>query len=317
MSVFTPVSMTEAAAWLARYAVGELVSLEPISSGIENTNYYLTARGGQFVLTLYERIAPEELPFYLNLTAYLAEQGVAVASIERDRTGSLFSMLNGKPASLSRRLAGEPILEPDRGHCAAVGAELARLHVAGLRFRSRQSNKRGPGWMLRTSRAVRPFLTSEQNALIAEELRFQRERRRNRLPTGAIHGDLFRDNVFFLDGQLSGIIDFGFAASDELAYDLAIAVNDWCVDLESGEIEEPRMKAMLEAYTSIRPVTADEQHAWPVLLRASALRFWLSRLHDLYLPRVAEINVPHDPGHFERILRSRIARPVLWPDERL
>lgn len=313
MSVFTSVQPADAAAWLLRYNVGELVSLTPIGSGIENTNYFLATREREFVLTLYERIPAEDLPFYLNLMAHLAAHGVAVPRPERDRTGGLFSMLNGKPAGLISRLAGEAVLEPSESHCSAIGAELARLHLAGRSFRSRQTNKRGPGWMLATSRAVRRFLSEEQNQLIADELRFQRERRQTRLPIGAIHGDLFRDNALFTAGGLSGVFDFGFAATDELAYDLAIAVNDWCIDLATGDLDPQRLLAMLRAYAAIRPLTEAEAEAWPALLRAGALRFWLSRLYDYHLPRAAELNLPHDPVHFERVLKSRIARPAYWP----
>lgn len=313
MSVFTSVQPADAAAWLLRYNVGELVSLTPIGSGIENTNYFLSTREHEFVLTLYERIPAEDLPFYLNLMAHLAAHGVAVPRPERDRTGGLFSMLNGKPAGLISRLEGEAVLEPVESHCSAIGAELARLHLAGRSFRSRQTNKRGPGWMLATSRAVRRFLTAEQNQLIADELRFQRERRQTRLPVGAIHGDLFRDNALFTAGGLSGVFDFGFAATDELAYDLAIAVNDWCIDLGTGDLDPLRLLAMLRAYVAIRPLTEAEAEAWPALLRAGALRFWLSRLYDYHLPRAAELNLPHDPAHFERVLKSRIARPAYWP----
>ncbi len=315
MSVFTPVSPAEAATWLARYSLGELTALEPIAAGIENTNYFLSAGDRHFVLTLYERIPAEDLPFYLNLMAHLAASGVAVPSPEKDRTGGFFSILNGKPASLIARLSGKPVLAPGPGHCAQVGRELARMHLASRSFRSRHTNQRGPGWMLAASRAVRPFISAEQYGLIAAELKFQRERRQTRLPSGAVHADLFRDNALFESDRLSGFIDFGFAATDEFAYDLAIAVNDWCIDQASGEFVPELLQAFLAAYVSLRPLTEHEQRAWPALLRAGALRFWLSRLYDLHLPRAAELNEPHDPTHFERVLRCRIERPSLWPHE--
>ncbi|TAG46290.1 MAG: homoserine kinase [Betaproteobacteria bacterium] len=312
MSVFTKVTDTEAAAWLPRFSVGSLVSLTPISEGIENTNYFLTTTDGEFVLTLYERLPAEDLPFYLNFTAHLAGAGVAVPQPIMDRTGGLFSILNGKPAAITQRVKGRPQLSPTALHCAAVGAELARLHLASQKFRGRLTNKRGPGWMLSTYRAVRSVLTEEQSKLIADELAFQRARRETRLPTGAIHADLFRDNVLFDGDRLAGIIDFGFAATDEFAYDLAITVNDWCVDAQC-ELDPPKLDAMLVAYAAIRPLTEAEMSAWPALLRAGAIRFWLSRLYDLHFPRSAELNTPHDPGHFERVLRSRVARPNYWP----
>jgi len=170
----------------------------------------------------------------------------------------------------------------------------------------------GPAWTLATSRSVRAFVSPEQNALIENELKFQRERRQTRLPNGAIHADLFRDNVLFDGDRLSGLIDFGFAATDEFAYDLAITANDWCIDAE-GRFVGPLLTALLAAYFAERPLSEAEQAAWPALLRAGALRFWLSRLYDLHLPRAAEINTPHDPMAFERILRLRIEQPAHWP----
>ena len=313
MSVFTRVTESEVSAWLTRFSVGGVRALTPISEGIENTNYFLSTVDGEFVLTLYERVPAEDLPFYLNFTAHLAKSGVAVPAPVADRTGGLFSTLNGRPAALTQRIAGRPNMQPSALHCSAVGRELGRLHKASGTFRTRISNKRGPAWTLSTSRAVRAFVSPDQNTLIENELKFQRERRQTRLPNGAIHADLFRDNVLFDGDRLSGLIDFGFAATDEFAYDLAITANDWCVDAE-GRFNEPFLRALLAAYADERPLSDAEQLAWPALLRAGALRFWLSRLYDLHLPRAAEINTPHDPAVFERILRLRIEQQAHWPN---
>jgi homoserine kinase type II len=312
MSVFTKVTEADVSAWLPRFAVGTVVSLIPISEGIENTNYFLSTDGGEFVLTLYERLPAEDLPFYLNFSAHLSKSGVAVPAPMADRTGSLFSILNGKPASLTERIVGCPNMHPGVTHCSAVGIELAKLHLASHQFRGRLTNKRGPGWMLSTYRNVRTVIAPVQAELIADELAHQRARRVTRLPSGAIHADLFRDNVLFDGDRLGAIIDFGFAATDEFAYDLAITVNDWCID-STGEFVPELLRAMVVAYSSVRPFSAAEQSAWPALLRAGALRFWLSRLYDLHFPRAAEINTPHDPIVFERILRSRIERSGYWP----
>jgi homoserine kinase type II len=312
MSVFTRVSDSDVIAWLPRFSVGSLQSLTPISEGIENTNYFLSTSGGEFVLTLYERIPAEDLPFYLNFAAHLAKSGVAVPSPIADRSGVLFSMLNGKPAALTQRVAGRPHMSPSASDCASVGGELAKLHVASQAFRGRLTNRRGPGWMLATYRRVRAVVSPEQAALINEELAYQRQRREVRLPSGAIHADLFCDNVLFDGERLSGLIDFGFAATDAFVYDLAITVNDWCIDAV-GELDAERRSAMLNAYMSLRPLNDAEQSVWSAVLRAGALRFWLSRLDDYHFPRAAELNVPKDPTHFERILRSRIAKPDVLP----
>ena len=315
MSVYTPVTAEELDAWLTRYAVGGVTEMQPIASGIENTNYFVTTAKGRYVLTLYERLPTAELPFYLNLMAHLARAGVAVPAPEPDRTGALFSLLNGKPSSLLTRIDGAPVEVPSPLHCMAVGAALAQLHVASMTYRARLSNRRGPAWWRQAARAVKPFLSAEQVALLEAELKFQTGFGRVKLPKGAIHGDLFCDNVLFHDGRVAGIIDFGFAATDFYAYDLAITVNDWCVDdAGSKAVDAERAEALVTAYDAARPLTADERATWPALLRAAALRFWLSRLYDLHLPRPGELVHAHDPEHFERVLRDRVGRPARFPE---
>jgi homoserine kinase type II len=317
MSVYTPVSVEELATWLTRYAVGEVHAFDPIAAGIENTNYFLTADNGRFVLTLYERLPAEELPFYLNLMAHLARSGVPAPMPQADRSGALWSFLNGKPAGLVTRLDGEPEMRPDAAHCAAAGETLGRMHRAVADYRGRLPNRRGPGWWRQVSRPVRSFLSPEQNALLAHEIKFQTGFARMKLPRGAIHGDLFCDNVLFDRGEVSGVIDFGFAATDAFAYDLAIAVNDWCsvVDGENaGALEANRARTMIQAYARVRVPNPEERAAWPVLLRAAALRFWLSRLYDLHLPRAGELTHAHDPTVFERILRARVVAMPRFPD---
>ncbi len=312
MSVYTTVTPSELEAWLTRYALGDVLEFEPIAAGIENTNYFLTTARGRWVLTLYERLPIEELPFYLNFMAHLARAGVEVPAPAPDRTGALFSVLNGKPAGLVTRVDGTPMDDPDDAHCAAVGDSLARLHLASRGYRARLGNRRGPTWWRQAARAVRPFLDPNQNDLLANELKFLTGYTRVDLPRGAIHGDLFCDNVLFVDGRVSAMIDFGFAATDFFAYDLAIAVNDWCVVREGpaqGALVPQRVQALVEAYHARRPLTTEERAQWPTLTRAAALRFWLSRLYDLFLPRSGELTHAHDPMQFERILRHRTTEP--------
>ncbi len=305
MSVYTAVSAEDLDAWLARYAVGALVELEPIASGIENTNYFVTTGNGRHVLTLYERLPAEDLPFYLNFMAHLARSGCEVPAPVPDRTGALFSILNGKPAGLVERVDGEEANPPTAPHCAAVGAALGKLHMASQRYRTRLANKRGPAWWRQAARALRPHLEASQNALLQAELAFQAGFGKVQLPKAAIHADLFCDNVLFARDAVVGIIDFGFAATDFLAYDIAIAVNDWC-DPGDGSLDDERTQAFLSGYDAVRPIVDAEREQWPALLRAAALRFWLSRLYDLHLPRPGELTHTHDPGRFERILRHRI-----------
>jgi homoserine kinase type II len=208
---------------------------------------------------------------------------------------------------------GAPVLAPAPAHCAEVGGALARLHEASRSYTPRLTNRRGPAWWRQAARAVRPFLDAAQAALLDAEIQYQTGFGRGKLPKGAIHGDLFCDNVLFADGRVAGIIDFGFAATDFYAYDLAITVNDWCIDDATGRLDDALLAAMLAAYERVRPLTPDECEAWPALLRAAALRFWLSRLYDLHLPRPGELVHAHDPTHFERILRERVAAMTPWP----
>ena len=208
------------------------------------------------------------------------------------------------------RADGTPVATPTVDACAAVGGALAKLHLASQTYRPRLTNRRGPAWWRQAARAVRPFVTPEQNELLASEVRFQTGFGKSALPKGAIHGDLFCDNVLFTGPRVAGIIDFGFAATDYFAYDLAIAVNDWCIAGSDGALDDARVQAMVCAYDAVRELTGDERTQWPSLLRAAALRFWVSRLYDMHLPRPGELTHAHDPAPFERILRARAAAPA-------
>jgi homoserine kinase type II len=248
--------------------------------------------------------------------AHLARRGVRCPAPEPDRSGALFGMLNGKPAALLSRLDGRAEMSPSPGQCAAVGEALARLHLAAADYSGRLANRRGPAWWRQAARAVRAFVTADQYDLMVQELAHQSEFSSARLPRGAIHGDLFRDNVLWAPGEPPGIIDFGFAATDALAYDLAISVNDWCIERGGdghGRLLPEHEREMIAGYHSVRPLTPEEQAVWPGLLRAAALRFWLSRLYDLHLPRPGDLVHAHDPGEFEMILRDRAGGTNRFP----
>lgn len=306
MSVFTTVTAADAAAWLRQYAIGTLLELKGISSGIENTNYFLTTSHGRYVLTLFEKLGVEELPYFLNLMDHLARHGVPCPQPVANIADSLLSSLNGKPASIVSCLKGASLTEPAAIHCAQVGEVLADIHLAGKTFSMQRDNPRGPAWWKATARQVAPFLDTGGAALLHDEVRFQALHRLQDLPRGVIHADLFRDNVLFDGDRLSGVIDFYFACNDLWLYDIAIAVNDWCATPDGG-LDQARTLALLSAYHAVRPLTPIERGAWPVLLRAAALRFWVSRLYDLHFPRPGELTHAKDPAHFERILKHRVA----------
>jgi homoserine kinase type II len=324
MAVFTEVSAEAAAGLADQLGLGTVTALKGIASGIENTNYFLTTEGddqeAQWVLTLFERLTAEQLPFYLGLMQHLAARGIPVPDPQPDVRGAILHTLCGKPAAVVNRLAGSHQLAPSVWHCEQVGAMLARMHLAGQDFSLQQPNLRGLAWWTETVPVVAPFLDEPQRALIEAELAFQQSLAATpafqRLPRGPVHADLFRDNVMF-DGlpgheKLTGFFDFYFAGVDTWLYDIAVCLNDWCIDLESGRLDDARAQAFMHAYHHERALSGDELRLLPALLRAGALRFWTSRLWDYHLPREASMLQAHDPGHFERVLRERVTQPWHW-----
>ncbi len=314
MSVFTPVSEQELARWLGNYSLGAVREFTPIAAGIENTNYFVTTSQGRYVLTLFERLPADELPFYLGLMSHLARHGIPCPAPIADLGDSFLSTLNGKPAALVTRLPGGSMEHPGLDACTELGGLLARMHLAGRSYGGYLENPRGPQWRRMAAQAVRGFLDGERQALLDEEMRFQSLYRFPDLPRGPVHADLFRDNALFDGGRLSGVIDFYFAGVDCQLFDCAVCVNDWCLADAGADrrLDEPRTLAFLRAYSAVRPFTALERGAWPVMLRAAALRFWLSRLYDFHLPRPGMLVHAHDPEHFRDILSLRAADPAPW-----
>ena len=315
MAVFTEVSFDEAAAFLRFLDLGQLQHLKGASGGIENTNYFADTDQGQYVLTLFERLSFEQLPYYLHLMKHLATRGIPVPDPAADGKGALVHRLKGKPAAVVNKLRGHSELTPSALHCASVGDMLARLHLAGLDYARQQPNLRGLAWWNDTVPVVLPFLTPDQRVLILGELAYQNHVAASpayrSLPRGAIHADLFRDNVMFENGRLTGFFDFYFAGCDSFLFDISICLNDWCIDPGTGVLDRARADAFMAAYQGVRALSAQERTLLPALQRAGALRFWLSRLWDFYLPRDATMLKPHDPGHFERVLRERLAQPYI------
>lgn len=316
MSVYTKVSPEELSAWLRQYSIGNLLEMQGIAAGIENTNYFVTTTQGRYVLTMFERLSAVELPFYLNLMAHLAQHGIPCPAPVANRDSALLAVLNGKPATIVTRLSGAPVIDPQEQHCSRVGSMLAAMHLAVTGFDGTLENPRGLPWQRQAAPQVAPFLDARRQHLLGSELEFQSQQRYEVLPRGPVHADLFRDNVLFEgEGQnprIGGVIDFYFAGIDSLVFDVAVTLNDWCVDA-AGNIEPARAQALLRAYLETRALTPAERAAWPAMLRAAALRFWLSRLYDFYLPRAGELTHAHDPEHFRRILELRRAEAFALP----
>ena len=309
MSVFTSVTLPQLQSWLQDYAIGDVVDLKGISSGITNTNYFVTTTQDRYVLTLFEHNTMKELPYFIDLMAHLAAHGIPCPKPIADKHGESLHMLNGKPATLISCLKGADVEAPNTVQCGEVGNVLARMHTVGLSFDNTEHhdsfhNPRGALWRNKTAQQVMPHLPADEQALLQAEIDFQASLNLTALPMGVIHADLFRDNVLFEGDKVGGLIDFYYACHDVLAYDLAIAVNDWCVEAD-GSLDEARVNAMFQAYQAVRPFNEQELKAWPSMLRIAALRFWLSRLYDQIFPQSGELTHAKDPNHFKNIIKLR------------
>lgn len=309
MSVYTTVTEQSLSQFLTEYTIGDLVSLAGISDGIENTNYFVETTQGHYVLTLFETLSADELPFFLELMAHLNEHQVPSAHPIADNNKHYLKTLCDKPAALVQRLNGKSVSNPNILQCAALGHALGHAHVVTKNFSGQRTNERGPHWWQQTSQRLLPHLSPEQKQLLENELAYQSKHRNDNLPRGVIHADLFRDNALFDGDKLTGIIDFYYACNDVLLYDVAVTVNDWCSN-DDGSLDSERVQHFLLAYQQERALSREEKGDWQLMLRAAALRFWLSRLQDKHFPREGEMTHIKDPAVFENILRDRCTNPA-------
>ncbi len=305
MSVFTPVSTADARKLLSHYALGELEALEGIAQGIENSNFFLTATTGEYVLTLFEKIAREDLPFYVGLMDHLARNEVRCPAPMPMQEGGFITEVNGKPACIVTRLPGAPRMSPAADDCAAVGRILAGIHLAAIGYDAGLANWMGAQWREDFAQKVKPRLSREESDLIDAENRYQAIHDDTVLPQGIIHGDLFRDNILWDETGDGGVIDFYFACDDALAYDIAIAVNDWCTRPDAT-LDHVRAHALLAGYARLRPLTDMERELWPVMLRRAALRTWLGRLGYNHFPKASHMTIPKDHAFSRRLLEHHV-----------
>lgn len=309
MAVFTRITQDELQLWLKGRKCGELLSFEGIESGIENTNYFVNTSTGRFVLTLFEKLRAEDLPFYLGLMEHLAKKGLAVPGPIANTKGELFNALHGKPATLVTCLSGKSVDHPNAAQCHAIGKFSAQAHLAVADFAGNTPNPRGLAWIEKAMNELDDHLPKAVCTLLHSEVSHQKivaaSNAYKSLPKGAVHADLFRDNALMQGDMLGGVIDFYFAGVDTFLFDLAVTANDWCINLNSGELTEDLLDALLTGYQEVRPLTIHECELWQDMLRAAALRFWASRLYDFYMPREAEVLNVKDPQHFERVLLAR------------
>lgn len=310
MSVYTEVRRDQLVAFLQDYAVGNLIQYQGISDGIENTNYFVSTEQGEFVLTLFEQHSFGELAYFLDVMSFFFEHGIPSAHPVADNHGQYLKKLCGRPAALVVRLNGRGVNEvASVNQCAAIGDILGQMHIVGQTFQSRRSSQRGPEWRISTAQRLLAMMDEDQADILKNELAFQKGYADLDLPWGVTHSDLFRDNALFEGEQLKGIIDFYYACDEYLLYDLAVAVNDWCVN-NVGALDYKRYQALLQAYLKHRQLTDAERANWNLVCRAAALRFWLSRLQDKLFPREGEMTQIKNPDAFLSILQQHRQHPL-------
>jgi len=305
MSVYTKVLPHQLTEFLQNYTLGQLEQFAGINDGIENSNYFVTTSNGEYVLTLFEVLTREELPYFLELMAFLAEHEIPSAHPVADNGGHYLRELNSKPAALVKRLKGASVDIPTARQCGEIGKQMGRMHNASKEFPLHRKMVRGPKWWRATAESVMPQLSDQGAELLSKELDYQFSHLFHNLPVGVIHADLFLDNALFVGDELTGIIDFYYACNNFFIYDLAVTINDWCTTGDN-ERDLRNARVLLSSYQQERKVTVEELNAWPTMLRAAALRFWLSRLQDKYFPRGGEITHIKDPDEFKLILLNRV-----------
>lgn len=311
MSVYTRVSRDDLSMLLCDYAIGELEDFRGISAGISNTNYFVDTTLGRWVLTLFEQIEDAtSLHFFMQLMDHLAAHGVPGAHPVVRNDGAFLSQVCGRPAALVYRLRGASIDSPEAVHCHSLGGVVAAMHRAVESFEPRQPNPRNLSWIIQARTRLADVLDADRLALLDDEIASQRAAIDDvyaALPQAVVHADLFRDNVLFDDARVSGVIDFYYACHDYLLFDLAVICNDWAFD--NSVFQTARWQAFIDSYQRHQTLGASEQAAWPLMLRAAALRFWVSRLIDYHFPMSGEVTHVHDPAPFERLLHSHRASP--------
>ena len=312
MSVFTPITIDEARAFVAPYGIGEIIDFQNIAAGVENSNFFVTTTLGRYVLTIFEKIPRADLDFYMGLMTHLSRAGIPCAAPLADHQQQVLQTLKGKPAALVTRLNGNDIAHPRPEDCFAVGAALAKMHLAAADFSLKMANWRGLAWWHQYAADLKKHLSARESTVLDIELKNQAHFDLLNLPRGIIHGDLFRDNILWdehHDAHTPQMIDFYFACEEQLLLDVAITVNDWCLDIgtyPAAKLNADNTRALLTGYASIRTFTPAERDAWPQVLRAAAMRSWLGRLGYHYFPRDSELTHPKDHPFSERLLAYHV-----------
>ena len=301
MSVYTSLSHTQIESFISAYTFSPLISYTGIAAGIENSNYLLKTVQGDFILTVYEHFTANELSPYLNLLRQLAQHENHYPSPLADQQHRYFKMLENKPAAIFKCLPGMSVIQATAHQCQSVASALAKFHLSSTHLDFNKENPRNFDWIQTTAQQVAPQLSAADTILLEDELNYQLKHPTQHLTHGIIHADLFKDNVLFVDNHLTGLLDFYAACFDCYLLDIAIALNDWCVN-QQGVFERKLQDAFILSYKHVRNISQQEEKFLPILLRRACLRFWLSRLEHKLYPRVGEITQEKDPEQFKNLL---------------
>ena len=306
MAVYTSINSNDLNDWIEKFNFKDLVNFKGISSGVTNSNYLIQMAHSNYILTIFEHNNIEELPFYIDLMTYLAKENFLCPRPIENKNGQALGLLKEKPALMVSFLDGKEKAIRSPKSCYLVGQYLAKLHLTANNFPQLNKNTRGLDWVSDMYLNLKKYLSLEDQGILELEINYHKEMDKVELPEGIIHGDLFKDNVLFLNDKVSGFIDFYYACNEKFIYDIAIAINDWCID-QDGQINKSMFLEFIKGYRSERKLTDNEQEYLNVALRLAALRFWLSRLEDFYNAKEGEITSIKDPKHFKDILLDRQA----------
>ena len=306
MAVYTSINSNDLNDWIEKFNFKDLVNFKGISSGVTNSNYLIQTAHSNYILTIFEHNNIEELPFYIDLMTYLAKENFLCPRPIENKNGQALGLLKEKPALMVSFLDGKEKVIRSPKSCYLVGQYLAKLHLTANNFPQLNKNTRGLDWVSDMYLNLKKYLSLEDQGILELEINYHKEMDKVELPEGIIHGDLFKDNVLFLNDKVSGFIDFYYACNEKFIYDIAIAINDWCID-QDGQINKSMFLEFIKGYQSKRKLTDNEQEYLNVALRLAALRFWLSRLEDFYNAKEGEITSIKDPKHFKDILLDRQA----------
>jgi len=304
MAVYTSINSSDLTEWFKKFNFENYVDFKGISSGVTNSNYVVFMSNSNYILTIFEHNNIEELQFYVDLMTYLARENFLCPRPIENNSGQALGLLKGKPALMVSFLDGKEVVVRDSNNCYLVGQHLARLHLVTNNFPQSNKNTRDLSWISDIYLNLKAYLSLEDQKIIELEINYHKEIDKSELPEGIIHGDLFRDNILFLNDKVSGFIDFYYACNEKFIYDIAIAINDWCI-YDDGKINKLLYSVFIKGYQSERKLTDNENEYFNSALRLAALRFWLSRLEAFHNAKEGEITFVKDPNHFKNILVNR------------